>query len=97
MDITDIPDGTEAAMRKFTTADLNRHVGEVTDAAMRGPVYITHHRKPRFVLMAIEDFERMRSQDDHRQEFTIDRMPADIEEGLLALADSYEQNGGQND
>jgi len=33
-------------MRSFTTADLNKQVGTVTDAARRGPVIITPHRKP---------------------------------------------------
>ena len=28
-------------MRSFTTADLNKQVGEVTDAAQRAPVVIT--------------------------------------------------------
>nr|WP_265519759.1 type II toxin-antitoxin system Phd/YefM family antitoxin [Nitratireductor luteus] len=84
-------------MRTFSTADLNKHVGDVTDAARRGPVFITHHRKPRYVLMAIEDFERMRGKTDRRKQFTLDTMPAEIEEGLLALADSYEKDGGAND
>lgn len=84
-------------MREFTTADLNKHVGEVTDAARRGPVYITHHRKPRFVLMAIEDYEKLRGRDDHRKAFTIDTMPEDIAEGLLALADSYSTEGRGDD
>ncbi len=84
-------------MREFTTADLNKHVGEVTDAARRGPVYITHHRKPRFVLMAIEDFEKLRGQEDHRKAFTLDTMPDDVAEGLIALADSYAAEGHSDD
>lgn len=31
-------------MRSFTTADLNKQVGAVTDAARRGPVVGTHYR-----------------------------------------------------
>ena len=33
-------------MRAFTTNDLNKQVGEVTDAATKSPVLITRHRKP---------------------------------------------------
>ena len=80
-------------MRTFSTADLNKHVGDVTDAARREPVFITHHRKPRFVLMVIEEYERLRGREDRRKGFTLEDMPADIEEGLLALADSYDTDG----
>jgi hypothetical protein len=40
-------------MRTYTTADLNKKVGDITDAR-REPVLLTHHRKPRFVLMSVE-------------------------------------------
>ena len=84
-------------MRTFSTADLNKPVGDVTDAARRGPVFITHHRKPRFVLMVFEDFEEMRGKSDHRKAFTLDTMLAEIEDGLLALAHRYETEGGSDD
>lgn len=79
-------------MKTFTTADLNKHVGDVTSAAQREPVFITHHKKPRFVLMAIEDYERLRSTKDQRRAFTLDAMPTDVEKGLLALADSLDED-----
>ena len=87
----------DAAMRTFTTVDLNKHIGDVTDAARRGPVFITHHKKPRYVLLAIEDYEVLRSAHDTRKAFTLETMPADIEDGLLALADSYEQEPERDD
>ena len=80
-------------MREFTTVDLNKQVGEVTDAAGKEPVVITRHRRPKFVLMSFEHYERMTKGDDPRQSFPLDTMPSDIREGLLALADSYEENG----
>lgn len=48
-------------MREFTTVELLRDLKTVTHAAARAPVAITQHRKTRFVLMAIEDFERLRA------------------------------------
>jgi prevent-host-death family protein len=84
-------------MKTFSTADLNKHVGDVTSAAQRGPVFITHHKKPRFVLMAIEDYERLRGDVDRRVAFSLDAMPADLEDGLLALADEYGRNGNSDD
>ena len=43
-------------MRQFTTGDLNKQVGDVTDAASREPIVLTKHRKPRFVLMSYEHY-----------------------------------------
>jgi prevent-host-death family protein len=42
----------ESDMRQFTTGDLNKQAGDVTDAAAREPIVLTKHRKPRFVLMS---------------------------------------------
>ena len=80
-------------MRRFTTADLNKQVGTITDAALREPVVITHHRRPRFVLMSFDEFNRLSAPrpEDRRQGFTLDTMPRDIEDGILALAAQYEQ------
>lgn len=79
-------------MRSFTTADLNKQVGTVTDAARREPVLITHHRKPRYVLMSVESYEQMAGQraGDPRRSFTQDTIPDDLREGLLDLADRYD-------
>jgi prevent-host-death family protein len=81
-------------MRRFTTADLNKQVGAITDAALREPVVITHHRRPRFVLMSIDEYRKLSttSPDDQRESFSLDTMPADIEDGILALADQYEHD-----
>lgn len=84
-------------MREFTTADLNKHVGNITDAAMREPVVITHHRRPRFVLMTIDEFNKLSNQrPDTRTPFTLETMPPEIEDGILALADQYEQDKGHD-
>lgn len=47
-------------MRRFSPVDLDKNLGDVKAAAAREPVIITEHRKDRFVMMAIEDFERLR-------------------------------------
>lgn len=82
-----------ARMRSFTTADLNKRVGAVTDAALREPVVITHHRRPRFVLMSVESFKDLAGQlPDRQQVFTLETMADDLREGLLALADSFDSD-----
>ena len=49
-------------MRAFTTNDLNKQVGEVTDAASKSPILITRHRKPRFVMMSVEHYQHIRGE-----------------------------------
>jgi hypothetical protein len=85
-------------LRRFTTADLNKHIGAITDAAMSAPVVITHHRRPRFVLMSVGAYEAMANlpgpdqSGDPREPFTLESLPAEIEEGLLALAAKHESD-----
>ena len=85
-------------MRRFTTADLNKQVGAITDAALREPVVITHHRRPRFILMSVDEYDRLTKTqpDDPRAHFTLESMPREIEDGLLALADRYEHEHGHD-
>jgi prevent-host-death family protein len=70
-------------MRSFTTSDLNKQVGEITDAARKSPVVITHHRKPRFVLMSMEHYDRITGSDDPRRAYGPGETPDEIA-GLFA-------------
>jgi PHD/YefM family antitoxin component YafN of YafNO toxin-antitoxin module len=83
-------------MRSFSTADLNKHIGAITDAALKEPVYITHHKRPRFVLMNVDDFEALTARPkDQRRALALDELPDELRDGLLALADSYETDNEQ--
>ena len=44
-------------MRRFSTVDLDKNIGDVKALAAREPVVITEHRKDRFVMMSIEGFQ----------------------------------------
>ncbi len=63
-------------MQSFPSSDLKQAIGDVLDAASRGPVAITRHRKPRYVLMSIQDYEARFPKDERRAIATAD-MPAD--------------------
>ncbi len=65
-------------MRSFTTLDLNKQVGEVTDAAAKAPVIITRHRKPRFVMMSYEHYQRIKETADPRRAYGADETPPDV-------------------
>lgn len=64
-------------MRTFTTVDLNKAVGDVTEAARHEPVVITRHRKPRYVLMTFEHYERIMKSNNPREVHRTARMPPD--------------------
>ncbi|WP_025661498.1 type II toxin-antitoxin system prevent-host-death family antitoxin [Rhizobium sp. IBUN] len=82
-------------MRQFTTGDLNKQVGDVTDAASREPVVLTKHRKPRFVLMSYDHYQRLRTGSDTRKVHRAPGMPAehmdlfDAEIDRLARGEGY--------
>lgn len=69
--------------RVFSTAELSRHIGDVTHAARDAPVTITHHNKPRYILMSVEDFERINPQ----KSYAVEDMPADVATALLDAID----------
>lgn len=77
-------------MREFSTVELLRNLKTVTHAAARAPIAITQHRKPRFVMMAVEDYEKMRNPDPRRV-YTIEETPPElaavISEGLQKIID----------
>ena len=65
-------------MREFSTADLNKQVGEVTNAAMKAPVTITRHNKPRFVMMSYEHYLEFKQRCDPRRAFGAGETPPEV-------------------
>ncbi|KXF77126.1 prevent-host-death protein [Paramesorhizobium deserti] len=84
-------------MRHFTTGDLNKQVGDVTDAASREPVVLTKHRKPRFVLMSYEHDERMRIGGGPRRAYLASRMPDEHKGFFAAEIDRLARGEGYDD
>ena len=76
-------------MRTFSTVELVKHLGDVTHAAAQEPVAITHHRKPRFVMMSVERFEQMRHGANPRRAFGPGELPDDEQ---AAAADALERS-----
>ncbi|TJV46217.1 MAG: type II toxin-antitoxin system Phd/YefM family antitoxin [Mesorhizobium sp.] len=84
-------------MRQFTTGDLNKQVGDVTDVASREPVILTKHRKPRFVLMSYEHYEQMRIGGDPRRAYHVSEMPEEHTELFAAEIDRLARGEGYDD
>ncbi|ODT87314.1 MAG: hypothetical protein ABS78_12910 [Phenylobacterium sp. SCN 70-31] len=84
------------AERSVTSKEAQRHWKDVTDKALRAPVVITSHGRPRHVLMAYEDYARLRRQT--RQAYNTANIPADVAEDLLGgLADLAAPRGAARD
>lgn len=47
-------------MKSFRSQDMQKQAAAVQEAAMREPVLITYHDRPRLVVMSIEEYERLR-------------------------------------
>lgn len=62
---------------EFKAADLTRHTSELFDAAIRSPVAITKHRKPKFVLMSMDQYQQL-AKGATQQVHMLDEMPDDI-------------------
>jgi prevent-host-death family protein len=71
--------------KSFSTSDLNKHLGDVLDAAAREPVSITRHGKARYVIASTEHFERLKRSADTRRAYATKALPKDI---LAAMIES---------
>lgn len=78
-------------VRTVTSKEALRHWKEVTDKALREPVVITAHGRPRHVLLAYEDYERLRDQE--RRPYLTAELPADLADAILQDLDKLRTPG----
>jgi prevent-host-death family protein len=62
---------------EFKAADLARRTSDLFDAAIRSPIAITKHRKPKFVLMGMDQYQQL-ARGVTQQAYMIDGMPEDL-------------------
>jgi hypothetical protein len=48
----------DGSMLTFGTTDLQRRTADVQKAALKSPVMLTYHDKPRFIMMTVEEYAR---------------------------------------
>ena len=85
-------------MRNFSTVDVLRDFKSVTHAAAREPVAITQHRKVRFVMMAIEDFEQLSAAGkDPRRVVLTEQSPPELTEIFAPALDAMIEAGDGDD
>jgi prevent-host-death family protein len=71
--------------RTFSLSELHNSQGDVVDAALREPVRLTKHGKPKLVVMSIDHYEKLTAEpDDPRRALYLHEIPADEAEALAA-------------
>jgi prevent-host-death family protein len=65
-------------MRRFSTVDLDKKLGDVKAAAAQEPVVITEHRKDRFVIMSVDRYRRLVDSADVRRAYGAGESPPDL-------------------
>ena len=71
-------------MATFSSTDWKRRADDIIEAARRAPVTITQQRRPTFVVMTYEAFERLSQAGDTRKAHTLESLP----DGLFAKAEA---------
>ena len=85
-------------MRSFSTVDVLRDFKSVTHAATREPVAITQHRKVRFVMMAIEDYEQLAAAGrDPRRVIRTEQTPQELADIFAPALDAMIEAGEGDD
>lgn len=78
---------TPTHIRSVPSNHIQRKWGEVSDQALRDPVVITAKGRPRHVLMAFDEYERLKARD--RQAYRVEDLPDELaallEAGLSQL------------
>jgi prevent-host-death family protein len=69
-------------------AEAARNFAKVSDQALREPVRITSHGRPRLVLLSVEEYERLKRRD--RVVVKIEDLPDEFFEALMATEPSAE-------
>ena len=77
-------------MASYSTSDLSRRSGDIIADALREPVVITQRKKPRLVLLSVEDYRRLMERGQTRRSMTLESMPGDLLSEFEKAIDVYE-------
>jgi prevent-host-death family protein len=78
---------------RYTTSDLSRKSGDIIAEALRRPVTITQHNKPRLVLLSIEDYRRLTARGNTRTVVTLSGMSDEDFAGFRRAVETYASEG----
>lgn len=69
-------------LKDIPAAEVARNFAKVSDRALKEPVRITSHGRPRLVLLSVEEYERLKRRD--RVAVKIEDLPDDVLAALMA-------------
>ena len=73
-------------MKQFPSTDLTRRSGELLDAADKAPVSITRYRRPRYVILSVEEYAK-RTGEDLTEVFTKETMTEEVRHEIIDAID----------
>jgi prevent-host-death family protein len=76
-------------MQHFRSQDMQRQGAVIQEAAMREPVVITYHDRPRLVLMSIQEYDRLRGR--RRKAGAAAELPAAVANDIVGLGRTAEE------
>lgn len=80
-------------MRNFSATELANKTGDVLAAAAQEPVSIQRHGKTRYVLLSVEQFERLDARADQRRAIHVDDLDdSEAHAMMTALIHSIQQD-----
>lgn len=71
-------------MRNFSATELANKTGDVLAAAAQEPVNIQRHGKARYVLLSVEQFERLSAKADQRRAVHVEDLTPNEADKLIA-------------
>lgn len=74
-------------MKEYPSTAISRLSGEILDHARRSPVAITRYRRPAFVIMSTEHYQRLTGHNKPTVA-TLDSADTDMREEMLAAIDA---------
>jgi prevent-host-death family protein len=76
-------------MKHFPSSAITRDSGELLHSADTEPVAITRYSRPRYVLMSVDHYERLKAAGDTRRSYAVSDMPGDVAELLEKGLNEY--------
>ena len=73
-------------MKQFPSSDLTRNSGALLDEADKGPVSITRYRRPRYIILTVDEYAR-RTGEDMTEVHTINTVPDDVRAEMIEAID----------
>lgn len=78
-------------MKEYPSTAITRLSGEILDDAMRSPVAITRYRRPAFVIMSADHYQRLTKHNTRTVE-TIETVSPAMRDEMLAAIDAELNN-----